>query len=63
MDDRRRQFLTLTAFGLALAVPARALAQPQRILREATSEPPGRRAPTSCRRDRSPRSHVSAVIQ
>ena len=35
MDDRRRQFLTFTAFGLALAIPARALAQPQRILREA----------------------------
>jgi hypothetical protein len=54
MDDRRRQFLTLTAFGLALAIPARSLGQPTRILREAPSEapaqgfdafPPGQLAP------------------
>ena len=42
MDDTRRQFLTLTGLGLALAVPARALAQSPRILREAA---PGLQAP------------------
>ena len=35
MDDSRRQFLTLSGLGLALAVPGRALAQSTRILREA----------------------------
>jgi hypothetical protein len=34
MDDSRRKFLTLTGLGLALATPARALAQSPRILRE-----------------------------
>jgi hypothetical protein len=40
MDDTRRKFLTFTGLGLALAVPARALAQSPRILRESSSPHP-----------------------